>query len=122
MALTTKTTGRKGFTARLDRHEDESAANTALTVSVPSGDLRRLLLVTVVYSASVTATPTTTLNSGAGASRDVLLSSIALAPGTEAVFVPDEEILIGDDDSLDVLAPAGGVGVTAAVTVYTRVL
>lgn len=120
MALALKTTHDKGFTNRLDRHSDASAANTLLTVSVPIGDLRQLLFVTVKYSGAASTTITVTINSGAGAAYDVLLVSTLLSADTDFVYVPDRDIFLANDDSLDVVAPAV-VGVTSAVTAYTRV-
>ncbi len=121
MALATKSTIHSGFKARIERHSDESAANTALTVTVPTGRLRRLLLVTIKYSGAASVTVTVTLNSGAGSTYDVLLASTALSAETDFTFTPDEETLLSDDDAIDVLAPAV-VGVTSAITVVTRVL
>ena len=122
MATTILTTNRKGFAGRIDRHEEEGDANTSLTVTIAAGELRRLLLVTCKYSAPVTEDVDTTLNSGAGASRDVILSHIKLVAAAEALFIPDDVLIFVGDDAIDVLAPAGGVGITAAITVYTKVL
>jgi len=103
------------------RTTGQSAANAAQTVSTPSGAIpgrRRLLFVTVVYSAAVSVTATVTLNSGAGAAFDALLQNIAFSANTDGVFIPDEEVKIQSDDAIDVLAPAGGVGVTSTVAIY----
>ena len=105
----------------LHRTSDESLANAAVTVTPATGALRRILFVTVKYSASVTVNVTVTLNSGAGANWDTLLATIALSAATDGVWIPDEELIISDDDVIDVLAPAGGVGITAAVAVYSEV-
>lgn len=122
MALALKTSVRTGFTGRLDRHDDVSEANTALTVSLPTGNMRQLILVTAKFSSGTTGDVSTTLNSGAGTSRDTLLSDIDLDGATDAAFIPDGDVLIGEDDSIDVLADAGGVGITCAVAIYTKVL
>lgn len=121
MPLATKTTSDEGFRGRIDRVSNQSAANTAMTVSVPSGQLRRLLFVTVKYSGAASVTVTTTLNSGVGSAFDTLLDSEPLVTATDYLFVPDEEVLIADDDAIDVLAPAV-VGETSSITIYTQVL
>ena len=106
----------------LESHSDASAGNTALTLSTLSGQLRRLLFVTVKYSAAPTQTGVTvTLNSGAGAAYDTLLAT-GSANAQNTVYIPDEEILLMGDDVIDVLAPAGGVGITAAIAIYTEPL
>lgn len=104
-----------------ERVSNESAANTAQTVSTTTGVMRRILMVTVKYSASVTVNVTITLNSGAGANWDTLLRTIALAAATDGVWRPNDDIFILQDDVLDVLAPAGGGGITSAVSIYTGV-
>lgn len=98
-----------------------STANAAQTVSTPPVGVqsrRRLLFVTVVYSAAVTLNVTVTLNSGAGAAFDTLLQTIALSANTDGLFIPDGDVDIQSDDVIDVLAPAGGAGVTSAVAIY----
>ena len=99
-----------------------SAANTAQTVSTPTGNRRKLLFVTVVYSAVTTVDATVTLNSGEGAAYDALLSTMALINNTDGVFIPDGEVIIQSDDAIDVLAPAGGGGITSAVAIYSEVM
>ncbi len=121
MALALKTTYHKGFRNRVDRHSDASNANTQLTLPVPAGELRQLLFATVKYSGAASTTITVWINSGAGAAYDVLLDSRTLSANTDYVYIPDGEILLADDDSLVVTAPAV-VGVTSAITVYTRVI
>lgn len=102
-----------------ERISQESAANTAQTVSTETGNTRRLQMVTVRYSSSVTQNVTITLNAGAGASWDTLLQTIALVAATDGMWTPDEDIFILQDDVIDVLAPAGGGGITSAVSIYT---
>jgi len=106
--------------ARLIRTVGTGTANTAKTVTSPSEGPLRLLFTTVKYSASPTqAGVTVTLNSGAGAAYDTVLST-----GTENaqanVYAPTGEIIISPDDVVDVLAPAGGADITAAIAIYTR--
>lgn len=121
MALSIKSTTREGFAGLVERHSDESLANTALTVTVAAGRMRQILLVTVKYSGAAMVSVTATLNSGAGASWDTLLDNTPLGGGTDFTYEPDEELVIAGDDAIDVLAPAV-VGETSAVAVYTRVL
>jgi len=93
-----------------------SAANSAQTVSADGPGILRQ--VTVKYSGSVSQTVTVTLDSGAGAGYDTLLQNITLSSATDGVFLPDADIVINTGDQIDVTAPAGGAGVTSAVTVY----
>lgn len=129
MAITTATVGRllpwffRGTDdvsgKKLERHVETSAANTALTVTVPADKARRLLLVTVKYSAAPTqAGVTTTLDSGAGAAYDVTLNT-GTANAQTTLYQPAQDLLFGDDDAIVIVAPAGGVGITAAVAIYT---
>lgn len=104
---------------KLHRHVETGAANTSLTVTVPASAARRLVLVTVKYSAAPTqAGVTTTLDSGAGAAYDAVLNT-GSANAQTTVYLPAGDLLFGDDDALVIVAPAGGVGITAAVAVYT---
>ena len=76
----------------------------------------------VAYSAAPTqAGISVTLNSGAGAGYDTLIASGA-ANARYTVYVPDEEILLKEDDVVDVLAPAGGGVITSSISIYTELL
>lgn len=104
---------------KLERNVETGAANTALTVTILAAAARRLVMVTVKYSAAPTqAGVTTTLVSGAGAAYDTLLNT-GSANAQNTVYLPAGDLLFGSDDGLSVVAPAGGVGITAAVAVYT---
>lgn len=129
MAVTTSTVGRllpwlyRGADdvsgKKLDRHVETGAANASLTVTVPADKARRLVMVTVKYSGTPTqAGVTTTLDSGAGDSYDVVLNTGA-ANAQNTVYLPDGELMFGSDDAIVVVAPAGGAGITASVAVYT---
>lgn len=102
-----------------NRHSDEGAADTDITVTPPAGVIRRILSVTVKYSAVVTKNVTVTLNSGAGPNWDTLIKTIALSNATDGEWIVPGEWIISDDDVIDVLAPAGGGVITAAVVVYS---
>lgn len=104
-----------------NRDTDESGANAPLTLSTTIGKARHILYVTVKYSAVVTVNVTITLNSGAGAAWDTILQTIVLTAAQDGVWIPDADIEIGDDDVIDVLAPAGGVGITAAIAIFTEI-
>lgn len=108
---------------RIIRDSEASAANTAKTTSTTLlGTARRLLFVTAKYSAvPVQPGVTVTLNSGVGAAFDTLLATGSVDT-QDTVYIPDEEVIISDDDVLDVLAPAGGGVITSAVTIYTEVV
>ena len=95
------------------------AANAITTAASPINPIPlRLRLITVKYSASVTQNVTVTLDSGAGAAYDVLLSTLAISAGTTAVYNAPGTFPIAADDQIVVVAPAGGVGVTCSITLY----
>ena len=102
------------------RHSDQSGSGANLTVSTPSGNVRRILFVTVKYTAAATVNVTITINSGAGASWDTLIQTIALYGSTDGIFIPDEDIIISDDDVIDVFAPLLAAE-TSAVAIYSEV-
>lgn len=111
----------RSVNSTITRDTGTSAANTAQTVSTSAADIVRLLFVTIKYSASASPTVTVTLNSGAGSSFDTVLSSTVMSSDTDVVFIPDEAIFIEGDDNIDVLAPAGGAGITSSVAIYTEI-
>jgi len=99
-----------------------SAANTAQTVSTPTGAVRRLLQVLVAYSNTPTHSGVTvTLNSGAGAAYNTVLST-GSANARYTVYVPNGEVILLEDDTVDVTAPAGGSGITSSVSIYTEIV
>ena len=101
----------------IKRYADQSVANTQLTVSsvADSGKAFRLVAVLVKWSAVVTKDVTVTLNSGLGTAWDTLIQTIVFAGERNGVFIPDQELWFMDDDAIDVVAPAGGGGITSAV-------
>lgn len=109
---------------RLQRHTDQSAANTQLTLTAPKdGAPRRVDKVTVRYTdagvdAPVSVDVTVTLDSGVGGVFDSLLQTISLAANAHGVFIPDEDMWVSGDDVIVVVAPAGGAGVISAVAIY----
>lgn len=110
------------ITGKFRRTTDVSAANTALTLSTDKGHPLRIVVVTVQYSAgAIHAGITVTLNSGRGAAWDTLLA-LGSADVDSTVFFPDGDLWIADDDTLDVLAPQGGVGNTSQIAIYLGVL
>ena len=99
-----------------------SAANAAMTVSTeaPSRGVRSYLVaVYIAYSAVVTLQATVTLNSGIAADYDTRLSTLPFVGDRWGWWVPDNPIPLGRNDTIDVLAPAGGAGVTSAVQILT---
>jgi len=99
-----------------------SGANGAQTVSTPSGSPKRLLQVLIAYSATPAYTGTDlkiTINSGSGAGYDVLLDV-----GTDNIryktYIPDGKVVLKEDDTIDVVAPAGGGVITSSVSIYTE--
>lgn len=119
MALVTKTQKPEGVALSRSRHSDVSDSGVALTVSPPVGKMRRLLFVTVKYSAVATVNVLVTLNSGAGAAYDAVLQTIVLTGVDTAIWIPDGDVWIQDDDVLDVLAPLLAAQ-TSQVAVYTE--
>lgn len=98
-----------------------SAANTAQTVSVPAGRERRLLYVTVAYSAAPTQSGVTvTLNSGAGAGYDTLLTT-GSANARYTTYIPAVPLWLNSDDAVDVVAPAAGGSITSSISIYTEI-
>lgn len=97
-----------------------SAANAPITVTSPTNPIPLLLKFVVVrYSGSQASTSiTVTLNCGSGAAYDVVLNTITLTSATQGVYLPSIPLPIAADDTIDVLAPAGGVGVTASIAIY----
>ena len=108
--------------ANFVRNVGTSAANTAQTVSTVTGNVRSLVAVHVAYSAAPTQTGVTvTLNSGAGAGYDTLLST-GTANARYTTYIPAVPLPLLADDVVDVVAPAAGGTVTSAVSIYTEIL
>ena len=111
-------------TGALIKSYETSGANVAVTVSTPTtrGRALKLLAVLVAYSTTVSKNVTVTFNAGHGAAFDALMTTIALSSAADGVWLPDSEIIISPSagDAIDVLAPAGGSGETASVTILTR--
>lgn len=110
--------------SELDRRIREvGAANTALTLSSPpirDNKLKQLTHVFVAYSANVSLDVTITLNSGLLPAHDVTLSTLTFSANRFGVYIPDVPIPLDDGDVVDVLAPAGGGSITAAIEIKIR--
>ena len=108
----------------IERWVGTSAAATEITLSsgtTPTAP-RRLVQVTVSYSAAPTSAATTiTLNSGAGSGYDTLLST-GQTNTRYMVYIPDQEITLMSDDAIDVVAASGGGALTCGVAIYTEIL
>jgi hypothetical protein len=97
------------------------AANTIANLSTWSGQRSRVLYVLTKYSGAPTqAGVTATLNSGAGAAYDTLLNTGA-ANAQNNLYAPAFDLVLEADDTLDISAPAGGVGVTASILIIEEV-
>jgi len=109
------------FPVQPERVSSLGLANTALALATPvpvAADRSTVLkAVYVSYSANVSVDVTVTLNSGAGAAYDVRLATITLAAQRWAVYVPDIDVPMALGDTIDVAAPAGGVGITATAQI-----
>lgn len=108
------------FPRRPDRIKRIGGANAAHTVSSqPVPKDRRVWLKTVLvsYSANVSVDATVTLNSGVAAAFDIRLSTLTFTANRWGVYLPEQSIPLSLNDVIDVLAPAGGAGITAAVEI-----
>lgn len=108
------------FPRQPERTRHVGAANTALTVSSPpvTRDKRTWLsAIYVTYSANATVSVTVTLNSGVASDYDVRLATLTLVANRYGVFLPEREEPLAVGDVIDVVAPAGGAGITAAVEI-----
>lgn len=115
MALTAKK-----MRANIERYVETGSANTELASSLALSFPSRVLFVTVAYSAAPTqAGVTTKLNSGAGAGYDSTLNT-GSANAQYTNYIPDGNLILGEDDALDVTAPAGGAAITASIAIYVE--
>jgi hypothetical protein len=75
----------------------------AATKAVAAGTTRRLISVSVHYSAAPVSAGslTITLNANAGAAYDLVLYSGSMIGVTDLLFVPDNDILLEAGDSID---------------------
>ena len=107
--------------SRLIRTVATGTANAITAASSPDIDgVQQLVMVTAKYSAAPTqAGVTVTLNSGAGAGYDTLLTT-GTANAQNTVYIPAAPVFIAEDDVIDVSAPAGGGVITSSVAIYTR--
>lgn len=120
MAMTTTVVGRTADGRHITRHVETGAANSALNATIAPGLAFRLLSTHCAYSAApAQAGVATKLDCGAGASFDSTLNT-GSANAQFTNYVPSEKPIFGDDDAVLVAAPAGGVGITASVVIYTE--
>jgi hypothetical protein len=104
--------------ARIERHSDQSAANTQLVVTIPAGGVpRRIDRISVAYSSAVSKTATIAITSGISSSYNETLPSIVITSDVQGSYVPSTDIWISGDDSLVVTAPAGGSTFTSTIVV-----
>ncbi len=119
--VTKKSRGALGRqSASHQRHTDQSASGATLTVRTPAGNIRKLLLVTVKYTANATVNVTVTLNSGAGADLNTVIQTIALSATTGGRFIPSGPLIISPDDTIDVFAPLLS-SETVSVAIYSEI-
>ena len=124
MAVVTATRTETKQARHIERWVGTSAANTEITLSTTASPsaLRRLLYVAVKYSAAPTQTGVTvTLNSGAGAAYDTLLTT-GTSNAQSTFYIPGSEVLLMSDDVIDVVGPAAGGAITGAVSIYTEII
>ena len=105
----------------VEKLTNKSAANTALSVSTPTGKRRRFLYATVKYSASPTQTGVTVeIDNGVAADYDTILNT-GSANLQNNIYIPGDKIELCDDDAIKVTAPAAGGAITSAIAIYTEV-
>lgn len=108
------------FPRQPERIRRIGGANAAVTVSSPpvTRDKRTWLsAVYITYSANVSVSATVTLNSGVVAAFDLRLATLTFVANRYGVFLPERMEPLAVGDVIDVLAPAGGAGITAAVEI-----
>lgn len=122
MAVTVANSALSGAVA-LERWTETGTANTQLVTGTTTTDayVRKLVWVGVKYSAAASVTAVVSLDSGAGAAFDHVLASMVISAGTDGIYIPDEDLEILETDAIVVTCPAGGVGITASVSIYTEV-
>lgn len=108
--------------SQLTTYVETSAVNTQLTVSCAPGHAFRFLWASVKYSGAASVSVTTTLDSGAGATYDVVMDTVVLSAGTVA-FMPatTDSRIFRASDAVVVTAPAVAA-VTAAVVCQVEVI
>lgn len=111
------------YEGSLHRFIETGSANSSLTATVPvMGVPFRLIMAVVSYSNTPTqAGVTLSLDSGAGAGYDATLST-GTANARYTVIQGTNDLIFGSDDSIFITAPAGGVGLTASVSIYVEKL
>ena len=124
LGIATDAQGRPLLGADLDTPaNNQSAANQSLTVTTATGLKRRILYATIKYSSPVSVTATVTLLSGLGVAWNTVLASPAFSANTDAFWAPPHsEFVIGPNDQIQVVAPAGGGGITSAIAIYSEIL
>lgn len=129
MSLSAKQLGITPRGGRLVRYTEEGGDNAALNaVLAAPGANWRLVFASVSYSGAPTqAGATIKLDSGAGEAFDTVIRTGAaneqytnFPDVTEGPGTPD--LTFGADDGLEIAAPAGGLGVAAAVAIYIEIL
>lgn len=101
---------------KLVRVSEQSAANTALTLSARGP--ARVVLVTAQYSNTpVQAGVTSELDSGLGANFDVTLNT-GSANARTTIYNPGGDVPIAEGDAVRITAPAGGANIVCAIAVY----
>ncbi len=109
------------YPTTIEKLTNVSGANASLSLSTPIGKLRRLLHVTVKYSAAPTHSGITVeLDNGIGSAHDVELDKSA-ANLQNYPYIPGDKLVINDDDVIKVTAPAAGGVITSAISIVTEI-
>jgi hypothetical protein len=109
--------------AKLVRYYGTGAANTDATLTTPAVEKhksQRVVSVMVKYSASATEGGTTVvIDSGLGSGYDTTINTGSTNTQNNP-YIPDGDVWLSPGDALQVNAPAGGSGVTAAIVVIVE--
>lgn len=96
---------------------ETGVANTLLTASITLSNMKRVLGIFCSYSAAPTqAGVSIEFVAVAGAAFRHQLN-LGAANARHTNWFPPSDFVLGTNDVLEVIAPAGGVGITASVTV-----
>lgn len=110
-----------GGPVAIEKLTNQSAANTALSLTTPTGKRRRYLFSTVKYSAAPTQGGVTVeVDNGVAAAYDTILNT-GTANARDNAHFPDGKLELGDNDAIKVTAPAAGGAITSSITIWTEV-
>ncbi len=105
------------YTRHLKVSSNTSGSGADLTLATLAKGVRRLIGVTVKYSAAASVAVTITLDSQLGATFDRQLNTITLTAETEGDYYPAHDVFMADGDTIKVFAPLLAAQ-TSSVAIY----